>query len=488
MPSTSFIESKLFKIWPLLDRQEHIQLRKWLGGPWGRSPAQLLALYDVLSTYYPDFRADELSREFICKRLFPKQSPDTKWLATHMSLLTRQLEEFLVHQEVRRREELKQQLLIEAFHERGGHEWVGLKISKMVGSMHPKPPMHYQDLLHLSWVLEKRYRFSSSRDKVLPEGAKDLLEAKHSGKLAYKWRMYRFLLELSEREKILGIDYGIEQQISALPATGKEEIPALKMFEAFLTHRHQTGIKSFRELKELWLGQRQHIGQEDKSMLLFYLINIGARIHMQGEDNVLTELLELYKIGVQENLLLEGHYMTTRTFANVVTTANLVRDFDFVRLLIQTYSHKLPPDIQQDAISWAKTHLAFNSKDPDLWESSSKLLQIGSIKNRFTIRTRILLIQMWFEDYFNGKEKDGSFMLYFIDAFNLQLKRSRLYGPERLAAVRAFIKYTRTLIRLRGRKQLSSNKLAELQLAVKATHQMPAKRWLMLQLEKLLEE
>lgn len=488
MPKTSFSESKLFKIWRLLEGSEAVQLKKWLLSPWVNTPAHLIDLHNILCKYYPHFRAKGLTRSAVFQQLFPQRKLDTKLLATLMSLLTRKMEEFLLHNHLRQDEELQQQLLIQVLHNRGKRDWVRDRTSKRIDLLLANGANTWEDTLWLSRLHEKRYRLSTSRDKALQAGEADLLEANHFNDLAYKWRKYRYLLELSEREKILGVDYRIEKQLALLPAAGDAHIPALQLYRTFIDNRNKYGISHFAALKQLWLEQHQFINQQDQSILLFYLINIGARIHLQGGRSILSQLLDLYKIGVKEHLLLEGNQMTTRTFANIVTTANLVGDFDFVRLLLEQHSHSLPEPIQQDAITWAKTHLAFNSKDPKLWESSSQLQQIGSIKNTFSIRTRVLLMQMWFEDYFSGKEKDGNFMLYFCEAFSLQLKRSKLYSPERLAALRAFIKYSRTLIRLKMRNRLHTNKLEEIRAAVEAVPRMPARAWLMQQLDKITGE
>jgi|GEM_PF-6448051 len=488
MPQISLTESKLFKIWRCLDALEAIQLKKWLISPWCNSSAKLIELHDILCVYYPHFNSDGLNRVAIYQRLFPKRQLDTKLLATLMSLLTKKIEEFLVHQHLKQDMATQQEVLMKVYRNKGMRDQCMVKNKKRADTILAKKTRSWQDLLELSQLYEERYRLSDSRNKALHASESDLLKASQYSNLAYIWRKYRLLLELSEREKILGIDYALDQQLNSLPREAVEHMPVLQLYQEFLKNRNKTNIAHFENLKNLWLQQRQYIDQQDQSILLFYLINIGARIHLQGVKSILSQLLTLYKIGVHENLLTEGNQMTVRTFANIVTTANLEGDFYFVRTLISKHSHTLPMAIQADAVTWAKTHLAFNSKDAQLWKSSLKLQQIGSIKNTFTIRTRVLLIQMWLEDFFSKKEQDGSFMLYFCDAFSLQLKRSKLYGPKRLAAIRIFIKYSRTLIRFKMRNRLEKDKLMKLRAEILAVPEMQAKQWLLEQIGKKLGE
>lgn len=490
MPLKPIHQSKLFEIWRKLDQQEAIRLKKWLSGSYSNTSEQLLQLHTILSVYYPDFKAEALSRAAVFQQLYPTRSFNSKLLATLMSLLTKKIEAFLVQDHFLQDQNLQQQLLLQVYQQKEMPLPLQRTLTQSIDQLSAKRATSWEDISLLSQLYEKRYRLSTSREKALRTGDDDLLQAQYFNDLAYRWREYRFLLELRERERITGVDYSIKQRLALLNEGEPETVATLQLYRTFITMDGEEGKAAgrFAEIKQLWFQQRQEINKEDQSILLFYLINLGVRIHLRGKNKILAELLELYKIGVEEDLMLSNNQMTARTFANIVTTANLLGDFEFTRTLLRKYSAALPDAIRADAITWATTHLAFYSKDKKLWKSSLQLQQMGSIHNTFIVRTRILLIQMWFEDFFSGRERDGNFMLYFCDAFNLQLKRSKLYSEDRLAGMRAFIKYTRTLIRLKMRNRLEKDKLKEMKVLIEQRTLMPAKDWLLGQIKQVIRE
>ena len=203
---------------------------------------------------------------------------------------------------------------------------------------------------------------------------------------------------------------------------------------------------------------------------------------------MLQALLALYKVGLENDTLFYEKQITSTTFANIVTIANLTGEFTFTKKFIVEQQARLPKVIKEDAVAWANAHLAFNSKDASLWEKVKRIQHIGSIKNTFMVRTRVLFMQIWFEDYLNDQESDVNFMLYFCEAFSKQLRRSKLYNKEKLDARRNFIKHIRHLIRLKDRHQLHGKKLLEKRDEVRSDAIIHAKKWLLDHLNKRIGE
>ena len=472
--------SKLLQLLQLLSRREHNRLRHWLEGKWPESNGTLQRLYQILMIYYPDFSVPECNREKIFETLLPEKKWEPNRLSTLMAQLTAQIELFLVQERLLNDHLVQQQFLIQEYLKRGRYDWANKKIEKQVRKLEQKEVLSWEELLHLYWLYEMKHR-----QPVKEKGQDALLHADYYLDQMYGMAKYRFLLELSEREQILGEEHALASKVKLLEELIKSQdsFSAFDTYQVYLDKRSITDVSTFNVLKKTFLNNYQSLSQLDQSILLLFLINKGARVRLKGDTSILAELMDLYELGIKEQLLFYNEQLTASTFANIVTVGNLLSRYTFVKEFISENKNRLPLAIKTDVLHWAKVHLAYYSRDPKLEKIAKSFEQRQTFKSTFAIRAKVLSIQMWFEDFKSGKEKNAEFMYYLCEAFIRQLKRSKLYGPKRLEALRKFVGYTRDFIRLLDRKQFNADKLSQKKEAIMATSNLHAKKWLLQQME-----
>ena len=486
MPKKNIETSKLFELLKLLNPKECNRLKKCLQGSWPSQNATLLRLFNLIMPYYPDFQSDHLDREKLFSELFPNKPIDLNRLAALMSELTKQIERFLIHEKLLQNDQLQDELLIQIYQERGKAEWAKKRSDKRIEKLENKAVKDWEDLLHLCLANERQHRsYSFGENIATPEKQTSLFQANQYLDQFYKLGKYRFLLELAEREKILGETHQVTQQLGHLESIATQEyLPVLDIYQAYFKRKEES-TANFGALKSHFMNNFQGISKLDQSILLLLLINNGARIRLKGNTTMISELLELYKIGIQHHLILYHTQLVPSTFANIVSLGNALEDFDFVQRFIDNFNVNLPDQIRTDAVIWAKTHLAFRSKSPKLWKVAKNLHELKVSKSTFAFRTRVLNIQMWFEDYLNGIEKDVNFMLAMCDTFNRQLRRNKMFAPNRLIAMRAFVKQVKALIRLKNRNRRRSVLQAK-QAEIIHENNIYAKEWLLVQVSILI--
>ena len=491
MPQIPFRESKLFQILELLSPEEYSQLEHWLTGLHSGPHREMLQLIQLLLPYYPNFRMLELEKKQVYRAIFPEGPIRLQRLTSVMSLLVVQIEQFLAHRQLDKVSLQREYLLIKAYQNRGKLDWAVKKAEKLIQTLQKNKRKDQEEWQLMFELHEQVYRLQTTqRNRAGYMGIDTLTAADQYLDQSYAAAKYRFLLEFAEWEEIQEKgDYDLESKIKALQDMPiKLADPAHQLYRLYLINRQQAEQSTFQELKSAYLEHSGQMNKLDRSILLFFLLNKGARIYRRGKLEILGELLELYKIGLKNDLLWHYQNITANTFANIVTLGNLAGDFDFVENFIDQCSWRLPNDIHDDAVCWARSHLAFNSKDSRLWKIAVGLQQITTIKNTFAVRAKLLSIQMWFEDYMQGIEENEDFMLGICGAFSRQLKRSKLYSPERLAALRNFVQYSLDLIHLRSGRYYNMLSVAKKEETLINEPNLNGKRWLLAQIKLMKAE
>ena len=194
--------NKTFQILQLLQQEELKELARWLRSPWCNSQKKLADLFTVLQKYYPDFDSPKLSKEALFKKLYPQKTYDVKWMRNLLSALTIEVERFLQHQALERNSYLQQQLLLQTFQERHQTQWFQKRSHQLIESLKQKEGKDSSDFFLLSQLYEQVHRHPALLQRQLA-GPNALQQADTFLDQCYALSKYRFLSELSERNKIV---------------------------------------------------------------------------------------------------------------------------------------------------------------------------------------------------------------------------------------------------------------------------------------------
>ena len=217
MPILSFHDYRLFKVWALLSPKESKKLENWLEGPWPKYNNSILWLYRILRPSYPEFRFGDQEKEKILRAMLSEKKMDTERLPTLMSQLSKEIEHFLVHEKIAKDATLQEEILLQELDKRGEVAWAANRRDRLIQRLKAKEAKGWHDLTKLSLLYENQHRSSAkSQINAATMEAVDLLQADYYLDLSYTLCKYRFLLEFVEREKILEVDYQLDQKIAKL--------------------------------------------------------------------------------------------------------------------------------------------------------------------------------------------------------------------------------------------------------------------------------
>ncbi|MEM9920109.1 MAG: hypothetical protein AAF990_18580 [Bacteroidota bacterium] len=472
MRKEEHFSNKFWQLTQLLYDGEWRRFGLWLHSPWCNSQKKLQQLYNLLKRGYPDFEHKRFAKENLFAKLYPQHAYNAKWMRNLLSDLIVELERFILHERIRRDSKEGKLALADEYLKRGRKDWFFKGAKRLVSDLEDQAVKDWEDHLALALLNEKMYRNveSSERQQV---GADYLYESEQCLDYFYRLGKMRCWVERAERQKIVGEERAVEQRLGLF---GDMRQGDLKDASVWYWQYLEEG-SSFEDLKEKYLKHRANYDRKDQKIMIFLLLNKGGRLWLKNAK-ILEEAFALYRLGLEEKLLLHHGRMTSNTFGNIVSIGNTLKAFDFVQAFVPAYLPLLAPEVQDDASDWARTHLFYNQGKRDLSQLELKLSQQKQDRTIFSLRTKVLLLQIRF-DNFLAEKKVGLQWLDFSLAFEKQLVRNRNFSAKRLQGFKKFVQYSRRLYRLVGDPNVEQADLIGIESELLDEAVVRARKWLL---------
>jgi len=473
-------ESKLIQRLQILSNTEFKHFDKWLKSPWCNSNKTLIKFYAILKPHHPDFDSKQLSKEKTFQKLYPGKSYNAPWMHNLISELFQQLEQFQIHESLRQNTPQSRFYLAKVFLEKNRPDLFLRESRQAIERLEKKPHKGLEDLYQFIFYHEHLYQMPDSKEAYAA-----LEHFDHYLDQFYALGKSRSFLEAVEGGKTYS-----EDQLSYLENLSHQDFsPSIKLYQAYFKYRTASPKVRFNKLEELFQKHFDAFHKKDQRIILTLLLNENAR-RLRTEDDQIAlfeKAFELYQIGLKHQLLLYNGYMHIGTYANIVATSSFLKKMEFSSHFIEAYYPLLDSKIRDDVYDWAKVHLAFNTNDPQLWQLAKKLIQKKPSNNHFAIRARILVTQIWTEDFIQQKEKDYDFILNSCSTFERQLSRNKFLSLDNTNALKRLVYYLKKLIIIATDKRYVFEKISALETAVAGEKNLHGKTWLLIKINEIKE-
>ena len=477
-----FCNTKLAKLLALLDPKECKLFAKWLDSPWRNNNPRLPPFYRLLLHYYPGFDQVRCQQEHLYLTLYPGQNYQSKTMRHLMSELGKQVERFLIQQQLQKNTLQQQLLLQEAYLERHQTEWFEKSSQRTIADLEAQPSRSWTDLLQLCLLNEGLYFQPDTTVRHQPE-QRVLHRANHYLDAFYALFKYRLAFEFEERRKIMRGAQEVEVDLPALRRI-KDRLgdPALLIFEEHLSIEQPLALERYYEIKGLTLRHMEELSRRNQRDFLYALINKASRLLLKGHEGMHEEVIELYKVGLARELVISKGRMTDYTFSNIVVLNNLLQRYAEAIDFAYTYHTALTEEYQKDGLTWAQANTYYHSGN---YQSAIDHLVDYSFSNgTYDLQGRVLLLHAYFDVFL----EDRSYYSYLFDygnAFERFVQRSRYYSKQKKSAITALIRYTRKLSKLQDQYQLSERSLDHIYEQVRSDKSIYAKAWLIKKINNL---
>ena len=217
------------------------------------------------------------------------------------------------------------------------------------------------------------------------------------------------------------------------------------------------------------------------------LQNILINLYSKGHEEVVRDIFELGRFGIETKLLIEKGKITDRTFNNIVTTGNQVGAFDYVRSFINAYYSKIDRRISRDIKAWADGHLSYHKGEYD--RCIHFVNKCTTNHHLISNRARTLELMAYFELY-TSERSHAEMLNSRLKSFRRNIQRGKILAKNRKASYLTFLSNFNKLVKLVRVKPGpdKEQRITKLEDSISISENILFKFWLQKQLKKLRED
>ena len=248
--------------------------------------------------------------------------------------------------------------------------------------------------------------------------------------------------EMKSREGIFSKKYDLK---TANQDFFKDEENALfRMFSKVIELGDSKSDSIFFELKEDFIKNVKTIKDEDGQRVLLSLLNFAIRQTASDEATFLKEVFILYKIGLNNQLLVKENQITSYTFLNIVITGSKLQEFDWVQSFISKYQLNLKPKFLEDTVALGLGFLNFHKEDYEEVITILRFHDFNEILPQINAKTLLL------RSYFELLQTDSNYLelvISVIESFEKFIRRKGFLNDRRREIYLNFIVILKKLVK-----------------------------------------
>lgn len=473
--------SKLIKMLKMLKTDEFKQLDRFLKSPYFNSNKRIVALYQYLKKYYPDFNSPKLDREVVYKHLFPKKAFNYTAMSNFTAAFNRLLERFFAELEFEAAPYAERKMLIVAYEKRGASEWFDKHTDALVAKLKSLPVQDAEVYREIYLLLHNKINQPHVNRYTLM--TKDFATIDRHLNTFFMVEKLRLGAEIQARSNILAEkqEVWLLEEVTAEAEQDKWDV-FIRIYAAVIRLQQTGNEANFYHLKNLFEEHRASLEIKEQGAILLHLINYAIKAGNSGQKKFKIACLELYKIGLEHSLLLVNHQLADSNYTNIAYLAVSVTDYEWCEQFIFQYAFLLEDTIRSDAKHLCLGYLYYHQEK---YDAATKLLFDLEFKDVFyQLRAKHILLKIYFEEFL----KDNSYfdmLILQLNAFEKMIKRNKTIYAHTSQIYLAFIKQLRQLATYKMDIKYTDSWKLKTQKEIAQNANILSKQWLLQQVQNL---
>ncbi|MCB0652881.1 MAG: hypothetical protein KDC85_16505 [Saprospiraceae bacterium] len=198
------------------------------------------------------------------------------------------------------------------------------------------------------------------------------------------------------------------------------DILALKLYYVTLKMLREGEEQHYFGLKDFLEENNRIFPPEELNTVYSYALNYCVRKINSGQTHFYAEILSLYKVLLQKELLFSNGYLSQWDYTNIITSAMRLNEFDWADEFIHQYKTSLLPDEQFNVYTYNLTALHFARKDYD--KALQLLHEVEFTDPFYHAAAKIIQLKVYFE----MQQTEAFFSL--AEAFKQFVNRNRQFS------------------------------------------------------------
>jgi hypothetical protein len=472
--------SKLYLALFSLGPKERKRFREYVHSPFFNKNKKVQFLCDLLLANLNIASDKPLSKEKLFREIYKQEEYQELKLNNVISDLLQLLLDFFACSRYQKDTLFQQKLIGRALIERELYQHFN-SLRKRYDQLRKKSSVkNYQYFLEEYEYHELLDQFSLSGDKRTYsnnlQAKSDMLD------LYYFANKFRMACDMKSRNRVINAGYTPYFLGEMLKRYEKKKgyygkIPALKLYHVVIQMLEEGETEAFYfELKKILEESSDVFPPEELNTVYSYALNYCVQKINTGRSEFYKEILSLYKMLLERELLFTNGFLSQWDYNNIITSALRLDEFDWTENFIHEYKNSLIPDERFNVYTSNLAAFYFAKKD---YDNALQLLHEVEFTDPF-YQAAAKIIQL--KVYFEIDEQEAFFSL--SEAFKQFVNRNKQFSGYQKETNLNFLKAANWVfkdkIKLEAFRGLKNNTLAKKTWSkIQALNPLANKGWIM---------
>jgi len=435
---------------------------------------KLVELLALLKKAHPNWNPKKIAKPYIYEKLFPNEKYTEHRIVELMNALIKLLEQFwLVNKEAETTEKFRNLAL--AYHQHGFANYRDICLDKSLKALQ-------KDRMDAESFHNNLFCFQLEKHHIIEaEGKRNQepnLQALHHQfdayylctKLKYYCKVLNYQNFRSHQYQIRMIDEVLKEAAQPI----YKDMPSIQIYyHGVFTLLSLDNEKNFQALKTL-LAQNTITFSINELQNIFVLArNFCIKNLNRGKQAYIKETLNLYKIEIAENIILEDGKVPDADCRNIIKLALLVQDVDWALSFLKEFKPKITEEVY--TLSLANVYFQQQKYEAVL----ELLLNVNFKEVLLELSARGLILKTYFQlcrTTHNFEYEDK--LEAYIESFKVFLNRKKEILTKRYLPYLNLTKFTQAINKLYWKPTLDKTKLAETHQQILTTPESAEWDWL----------
>ena len=466
-------EAKLIRYLQTFSEAEAAAFPAFLAADYFGASAPLRRLLTYLLQLYPDWEELLRTKERLFAQSFPGEPYEDKRLRYLFTDACRFVELFWNVNAYEANSGQQELDLLREFSERGLNKLYESQLRRMKKAQEQRPYTQAKDYYtdyQMQALAEEHFERQRLRrfDRNIEQAA-DTLDR------FYFFQQLTYACGMLERQNILEGTYNLPFTAAWLEHLRGRAFfgdPQIELFHAILQMQRHDDEEYFRQLIQQLRRVQLIASPEVLRSAYLAAINYCARHIRKGKQSYVEAALDLYREGLENQVLLNKGQLSPWTFNNVIKLALRLKRYDWIPEFMRSFEELLPDKFRADAVAFNQAELYYYTQR--LPEAQEALLQVSYTDLNYYLGARVLLAKIYFE------QDDMEPLLSLLAAFMMFLKRNRKLSQN---LRKTYLNFCELLFQITKRRPKKAESLRQ---RIRQTQPLTDRQWLLDNLEASL--
>jgi hypothetical protein len=467
-------KSKLIKIYTNFDRKEKALFRKWINSPVHNQHKDVLLLFEFIFSKRGNFTALSITKEKAYQFIYASSYNDLR-LRHLMNLGVIILENFVRFLIQDSNDFLQQKSLIQFYKDRKLDKLAQQQIQKAKSVQEHqliKDGAYYYNQYELETEI---FEQAGEDERVRTTNLQAVFDAYSTAFVIEILRHACTALTYQNLNKKNQFNIPFLQQVLEQIELGTYQTIISVQFYYYsyksLTEPNQAN--HYQELKKLLFEHYQELESSEIKNIHVIALNFCIKQLNNGDEKYVQEVFDLFKYGLDYNILIKNNVLSRFTYKNIITAALRLKEINWTSQFLKQYTPYLNSKYQKNYHHFASAKLLYTKGDYD--ETMRLLLQVEYDDLFLNLDAKMILLKIYYE------QGSSDALEALLNSFYIYLQRKEVMGYHQ-SNYKNIIKFTRKLLYLPAYDKENLRKLQE---QIEQASPLTEKHWLLEQIHSL---